>query len=81
MISRNWVKISTFSWRSASSSQSAAQALKLAAVFRRVVARAGQLVRVVADLLELHELGEDEPRRWMPSASSSFLARSRTACS
>ena len=37
------------------------QALKLAALLGRVVAGADQLGRMVADLLELHELGEDEP--------------------
>ena len=37
------------------------QALKLAAMVRRVVARATKLGRMIADLLELHELGQDEP--------------------
>ena len=36
------------------------QTLKLAALRRRKVARADQMVRMVADLLELHELGQDD---------------------
>ena len=61
MISRNWVKTSAFSWRSPSSSQSSARRWNLPLCRGRVVARADQLGRVIADLFELHELGQDEP--------------------
>ena len=71
-ISRNCVKTSAFSCRSASSSHSSAQALELAAVLRVVVAVAEPLRRVVADLLEAHQVGQHHAAcRWMPSACAS----------
>ena len=57
------------------------QALKFAAVFRVVVPVTKQLGRMIADLLEAHQLGQHQAAPLDALRFSSLSSRSRTACS
>ena len=61
VISRNCVNTRAFSWRCAQFLADRGQALEFAAMFGRVIAGTKELGGVVADLFELHELGQDKP--------------------